>query len=48
VIDVISGLPVKRGADAGSEFQAAMLTMSDDDKKRLFNLRDKDFSAASR
>jgi GST-like protein len=39
---------VKRGAEAGSEFQSAMLTMSDEDKKRLFNLRDQDFSAASR
>ena len=39
---------VKRGAEAGAEFQAAMLTMSDEDKKRLFNLRDKDFGAPSR
>jgi GST-like protein len=35
---------VKRGAEAGAEFQSAMLTMSDEDKKRLFNLRDKDFA----
>ncbi len=39
---------VKRGADVGAEFQSAMLSMSDDDKKRLFNLRDQDFGAPSR
>ena len=39
---------VKRGADAGVEWQSAMLTMSDEDKKRLFNLRDQDFSVPSR
>jgi len=39
---------VKRGAEAGAEFQSAMLTMSDEDKKRLFNLRDKDFGTPSR
>jgi len=39
---------VKRGAEAGAELQAAMLTMSDEDKKRLFNLRDKDFGTPSR
>jgi GST-like protein len=39
---------VKRGAEAGAEFQSAMLTMSDEDKKRLFNLRDKDFAQSSR
>jgi GSH-dependent disulfide-bond oxidoreductase len=39
---------VKRGAEAGAEFQSAMLSMSDEDKKRLFNLRDKDFGSASR
>lgn len=39
---------VKRGAEAGAEFQSAMLTMSDEDKKRLFNLRDKDFGTMSR
>jgi len=35
---------VQRGAQAGAEFQSAMLTMSDEDKKRLFNLRDTDFA----
>ena len=39
---------VKRGAEAGAELQAAALTMSDEDKKRLFNLRDQDFTPAAK
>jgi GST-like protein len=39
---------VKRGGEAGAQFQSAMLTMSDEDNKRLFNLRDKDFASPSR
>jgi hypothetical protein len=35
---------VKRGNDAGAEFQSTMMTMSDEARKRLFNLRDKDFA----
>jgi GST-like protein len=34
---------VQRGANAGADLQAAAATMSDEDKKRLFNLRDQDF-----
>ena len=36
---------VQRGANAGAHLQAAALTMTDEDKKRLFNLRDQDFPA---
>jgi GST-like protein len=39
---------VQRGANAGAEFRAAALSMSDEDKKRLFNLRDQDFKQAAR
>jgi len=35
---------VQRGADVGKEWMAQ--TMSDEDKKRLFNLRDEDFKQA--
>jgi GST-like protein len=34
---------VQRGANAGAELQAAAATMSVEEKKRLFNLRDEDF-----
>jgi GST-like protein len=34
---------VQRGANAGADLQAAAATMTDEDKKRLFNLRDQDF-----
>jgi GSH-dependent disulfide-bond oxidoreductase len=34
---------VRRGASAGADLQAAAATMSDEDKKLLFNLRDEDF-----
>ena len=47
--DTVGARPaVKRGAEVGAEFQGALLTMSDDDKKRLFNLRDQDFGAPKR
>jgi GSH-dependent disulfide-bond oxidoreductase len=34
---------VQRGANAGADLQAAAATMTDEDRKRLFNLRDQDF-----
>ena len=40
--------PAARCGDAGAEFQSAMPRMSDEDRKRLFNLRDKDFGTSSR
>lgn len=39
---------VKRGVEAGAALQAAAQSMSDEDKKRLFNLRDQDFTQATR
>ncbi len=38
---------VQRGADVGKEWMTAAPPMSDEDKKRLFNLRDEDLKQAS-
>jgi GST-like protein len=47
--DTVGARPaVKRGAEVGAEFQSALLSMSDEEKKRLFNLRDQDFGAPKR
>lgn len=35
---------VQRGAAAGADLQAAAATMTDEDRKRLFNLRDQDLA----
>jgi GSH-dependent disulfide-bond oxidoreductase len=37
---------VKRGADVGKELASFSQPMSDEDKKRLFNLRDEDFKTS--